>query len=167
MTGLTTVIAIIWNKSVWQIHEIIHSLTITLIGRRWGRWEKKNLPQEEGSGWRQNAGARWGLEPRIYRVLGEGQQHHATVFALTSKLFSGDRLGRLLDHPTSMASQTGKISDKLGLSPKNPVFRSKNWVYQLKNWVYREKLSFSTDKPSLSINWVYQLKNLVFQNWKT
>ena len=62
------------------------------------------------------------------------------------------------------ARQTGKISDKLGLSPKNPVFRPKNWVYQLKNWVYREKLSFSTDKPSLSINWVYQLKNLVFQN---
>ena len=67
-------------------------------------------------------------------------------------------------HITHMARQTGKISDKLGLSPKNPVFRPKNWVYQLKNWVYREKLSFSTDKPSLSINWVYQLKNLVFQN---
>ena len=78
-----------------------------------------------------------------------------------------------------MARQTGKISDKLGLSPKNPVFRSKNWVYQVINWVYREKLSFSSDqlglsinyffnfeklgfsidKPSLSINWVYQLKN--------
>ena len=63
-----------------------------------------------------------------------------------------------------MVRQTGKISDKLGLSPKNPVFRSKNWVYQVINWVYREKLSFSTDKPSLSINWVYQLKNLVFRN---
>ena len=44
-----------------------------------------------------------------------------------------------------MARQTGKISDKLGLSPKNPVFRSKNWVY-------REKLSFSSDKLGLSIN---------------
>ena len=43
---------------------------------------------------------------------------------------------------TYMARQTGKISDKLGLSPKNPVFRSKNWVYQVINWVYREKLSF-------------------------
>ena len=49
---------------------------------------------------------------------------------------------------TYIARQTGKISDKLVLSPKTPVFRPKNWVYQLKNWVYREKLSFSTDKPS-------------------
>ena len=51
---------------------------------------------------------------------------------------------------TYMARQTGKISDKLGLSPKNPVFRSKNWVYQVINWVYREKLSFQV------INWVYR-----------
>ena len=51
-----------------------------------------------------------------------------------------------------MARQTGKISDKLGLSPTNRVFRSKNWVYQVINWVYREKLSFSCDKLGLSIN---------------
>ena len=71
-----------------------------------------------------------------------------------------------------MARQTGKISDKLGLSPKNPVFRPKNWVYQLKNWFIKknsvfqlinplqfiDKLGLSIEKPSFS-----KLKNLVYR----
>ena len=69
-------------------------------------------------------------------------------------------LAHLNDVRAYMARQTGKISDKLCLSPKNPVFRSKNWVYQVINWVYREKLSFSSDKLGLSIHWVFQF-------WKT
>ena len=69
--------------------------TRAAVGKVW----KKLIFQRErrgGDKCARSAARGSGLETGTYRVLGESQYHHATMFVLTSKLFSGYKWDRAI-----------------------------------------------------------------------